>query len=192
MRNSTPAALVAEAQNPAHLLARLKSLAEQAGKNVFDRAAVAAQLLADRRWIADTFHGDQGAARDCLQEDYFGDLCGTVTLGQILHIYRKLPAKGQWEDLKFNLMKLLARADEADARPKGNGPRQNPAPPLPEMGVDWKKESKRWEKIAEKRQAAVTEKEGEVAALKRRVADLEAEVGTLRQQVAELSRNNNG
>lgn len=68
----------------ATLLAELKVLSGQAGENAFHRIELARDILADNDWIATVYGGNETKAREAIESEYFGDLCGAVDLSQLL------------------------------------------------------------------------------------------------------------
>lgn len=91
---------------PSELLVKLKKLAVAAGNNYYQRIAIAEQLLSNRDWITSSFSGDIDQAVGALEQDYFHDLSGSMTLWQLLHIYRKYPKEDVWKKHGYNLRKL--------------------------------------------------------------------------------------
>jgi hypothetical protein len=150
------------AQPAGILLAKLSVLHKQSGKGAFQRLAIAAELLADKQWVHDQHQGDPIKARDWLETDYFGDLCGAnMTLGQLLLIQERLPTIEQWAEHKFNLGVLWEIV-----RPKS--PRQPPArtAPTKEEIAQIQDEAAHWHAVA-------NELERQLVALKKENADLQ-------------------
>lgn len=101
------------------MLARLESLRNKAGESTFERVGIAVSLLRDTGWL-ETFNGDQHAAQESLESDYFGDMCGAVTLSEWLVLHREFPAKADWQRHKWNVKLMwaehLKRARDAAAQ----------------------------------------------------------------------------
>ena len=104
-----PIASAVSLTSAAQALEQLSRMAGQAGELCYRRVALAAQLLADKEWLAsDLFGGDKEAARQYLEERYFSDLCGAMTLGQLVLIYRSHSDIETWRQEGWNLQKLWA------------------------------------------------------------------------------------
>ncbi len=99
--------------------ARLITLRKRAGRVIFERVRLADTLLSDNDWVSHPEHGggDQSVAIDRLEADAFGDLCGAVSLPDLLEIYHHVPREEDWRKAKFNLRRLHAEV-RARLRPK--------------------------------------------------------------------------
>ena len=102
----------------AQLIAELENLRGKSGVLLLKRIDTAKTLLSDRDWLAgEPWRGDESKARDTIEEGYFGDLCGTLTLGQLLLLREEYPDDAAWKDAKYNLMVLWAKHEEAHPEP---------------------------------------------------------------------------
>lgn len=108
----------------AQKLAKLKELAGQAGRGVYERLKIVDSLLVDRDYIAQTW-GDEAAAFEFLEEEYFGDRARS--LAEMIEMFRAFPQEQQWAKFKWNVGRLLAqwtidrqaaRKEEAEAKPE--------------------------------------------------------------------------
>lgn len=84
------------------LLAELRTLAGQASENLYRRIELAATVLSDLDWIANIHGGSDLKAQDALQDEYFADLGGYVTLGKLVLMFQKLP-RDEWESCRWNV-----------------------------------------------------------------------------------------
>ena len=96
-------------QSTAKLLARLKELSDDAGVNYYERISIADSLMQDREWLKTSFKSDDYAAAEYLQDTFFHDLSGSMTIWMLLQIYRKFPNKTDWKNEGYNLRTLYAK-----------------------------------------------------------------------------------
>ena len=92
---------------PGVALARLKSLSNEAGSNHYERIGLVDRLLNDEQWLKSNWNGDDYKAAEALEENYFQDLSGSMTIFQLLQIFRRFPNLKDWVDRKYNLRSLL-------------------------------------------------------------------------------------
>lgn len=182
------------------LLAELKVLSGQAGENAFHRIELAKEVLSDNDWIATVHGGNETTARVALEAEFFGDLCGSTDLCQLLEILREFPRKEQWAERKYNLKTLWA--ETWNRRPKQEKPERRVVKAADFDKLKEEKEqaefrlkaleqqAKRAEHDHKNVQAALTEirqsKDETISALKARIQDLEAENRQLRQRLTQL------
>ncbi len=102
-------------------LVRLKTLIEEAGKNYYERIKLACEVLADEAWVSESFGGDQFAAAEML-EGFFHDLCGMLSIFELMHIYQKFPDAIDWKKHKWNLRTLHDLCKES-VKASGGAPR---------------------------------------------------------------------
>jgi len=114
-----------DTQNSGEVLAKLKTLAGQAGKNLHTRLKLCTALLADHQYVLATW-GDDSKALEVIEADCFGDLCGARSLSELLAMYRLFPTEAKWAECKWNLTRLLAEWDETrkQQRREDRGPRK--------------------------------------------------------------------
>src|ERR1035438_4251480 len=98
--------------NSGTALARLRVLIGQAGSNYFERISIASDLLDNQEWLLVAYQGDAFDAANMLEKLYFHDLCGAMTIWEILHIYQKFPTEKKWEAHKYNLKKMHALCNQ--------------------------------------------------------------------------------
>lgn len=84
------------------LLAELKVLAKDAVSNLYKRIGLAADVMADLEWIADIYGGSDLKAADALQDEYFRDLGGFISLGKLIAMYKSVE-KTQWEEVRYDV-----------------------------------------------------------------------------------------
>ena len=103
-------------------------MATNAGEQIYDRAQLAAKVMADKEWIAAEFRGDYDLARDALSADCFPELTKAFPLSALLTLIREFPEIEDWRKHKFSLMRLWAEHEErianAKAAAKSNAPKQ--------------------------------------------------------------------
>ena len=161
----------------ARMLAELKTLAKSAKENIWMRIQLAEQVLADPHWVEDSFAGDQIAARDRLQKQYFHELHKTFTLGTLLQIYATFPEERMWHEHDFNLSTMRALWEEQTKKEKDPAPRNNPIP---------RKEHDRVLALLEDAESGVEALEKRCAALQEENAQLRLDLAATREQVALL------
>lgn len=81
---------------------RLKKLAGEAKANVYERAGLAARVMADADWFVETHGGDTFKAAEAVMSEYFPDLSGWLTLESLIGMHRDIP-HAKWESWKHNL-----------------------------------------------------------------------------------------
>ncbi len=107
--------------------AKLIAMRDQAGYKHYDRIALADKLLGVREWVeaADGGGGDLSTAYDRLERDAFGDLCGMMSMGQLLEVLKNVPNVEDWRKHKFDLKKIWgewkAKQEAKKAKPQTNG-----------------------------------------------------------------------
>jgi len=94
--------------NASEMLTKLKALVGEVGKVHFERVALAYKLLGNKEWIESEFNGDDWKAAEFLEEECFGDLCGAMSLWDLLKIRQHFPKEADWARCKWNLAKLMA------------------------------------------------------------------------------------
>lgn len=109
------------------LFLNLVAMRNEVGEKLYQRLVMAQKLLADTEWVEDVSAGggDESIALDRLEEECFGDLCGSISLPDMLEVLRRVPDKKTWKANKFNLRRMWA---EMKARNK------TASPPLPPKG----------------------------------------------------------
>jgi chaperonin cofactor prefoldin len=93
--------------DPNQLIVRLGELIRGAGENYYERIQIADTLLKDKEWVEAHYSGDAFRGADHLEECYFHDLCGMMTIWDLMQIYRKFPKKDEWVKHKYNLRKMF-------------------------------------------------------------------------------------
>lgn len=173
-----------------NLLAQLRNLHGKAGPLVFERASVAAKLLADAQWIAAEHGGDESKARDVLEDDYFGDI--GLTLGQLLQVHRAFPDVTQWRVHKFSLSRLWAayqetkQTEKKESKASGENVRVGPiSNKLYQEALD---RVKHFEAVAKKQETDAKKVMSEAEKLRQRCAELERDNIRLQARVDELER----
>ena len=142
------------------LLAELKILAKDAVSNLYKRIGLAAEVMADLDWIADIYGGSDLKAADALQDEYFRDLGGFISLGKLIAMYKEVE-KTQWEEVRYDVAAVEVIYDGLGRETHERGERTS------------------WKKIAEERGAKIEE-------LERQVTQLLDANGKLREEATEL------
>lgn len=125
------------------MYAELVNLRNQAGQNIYQRLKIADQLLSNKDWVEDETQGggDISKACDRLEQDCFADLCGVLSLPQMLEIYKHYKSEKTWRDNKYNLRKMYWAMKEVQKPSKQN--KQEPTnPPSDDPLVSLRKENK--------------------------------------------------
>lgn len=149
------------------LLAELRTLAQAAEKNLYQRIGLAREVLQDVDWIASVHGGSDLKAADALQDEYFRDLGGYVSLGKLMSMYRHV-TREQWEELRYDVAAVEVVYDDATRETHEKGERTS------------------WKKVAEERGQRVSELEKQVTQLLEANGQLREENTELRARVARL------
>jgi hypothetical protein len=149
------------------LLAELKTLARQAEANLYTRIGYACEVMADLDWIATVHGGSDLKASDALQDEYFRDLGGFISLGKLMAMYRKVE-KQRWEEVKFDVAAVEVIYDDSNPDQVEKGKRTS------------------WKKVAEERKAKIEELERQIKTLVEANGQLREEVTELRAKAARL------
>lgn len=192
-----------QSRHPSHedtnkLLMRLRDLSTQAGENYYERIQIADTLLKDKEWIAIHYSGNAFRAADHMQECYFHDLCGLMTIWDLMQVYRKFPKKDDWIKHKYNLRKMYEFTKVKTASTSGGGGTRRAAKiadleKLEENNTLLKKQIQAKEKIVDEKDKKIAELESQVrtlqmekARLQGRIEELEAllDRGFLKEKVA--------
>lgn len=91
--------------------ARLKQLAEQAGKSVFDMLALADEILLDREYCEQ--FGGEPQLIDMLEENEFAHFGGNPSLPALLRAYRTFPRREDWRERRYNVWAMIELAQPA-------------------------------------------------------------------------------
>jgi hypothetical protein len=94
------------------ILAKLKSMATEAGEAIFERTTLA------------EFLGDHDKARETLQADCFPELSLTFSLGRLLTLLATFPTVVEWRAHKFNLVRLWDEHEERRRAREGDKPKR--------------------------------------------------------------------
>lgn len=96
--------------NAMQMYAELIRLRNNAGEVLYKRLKIARDLLADREWVQSPEQGggDEAQAIDRLEEFCFAEVCGALSLSQMLEILREVPQQAAWKANKYNLRAMYA------------------------------------------------------------------------------------
>lgn len=87
-------------------LARMLKLAQDGDESIYERVTLAQQVMADKRWVSETFLSD-AEALEHLSNKYFNQLSGWITCGQLLAILDEFPDEQTWKAHRYNLRAML-------------------------------------------------------------------------------------
>ena len=101
-------------------IAELKKITPQMEDAIYRGAKAASRCLQDATWLARHFDGDEVAAAEHLQSDYFAWAGDLFSLWDVIQAYRWMPERSQWAEYRYNVQAILARHEEAttDEAPK--------------------------------------------------------------------------
>lgn len=93
---------------------QLVNLRDTAGSQLYRRLVLARKLLEDREWVEDATGGggDESRALDRLEANCFGDVCGALSLVQMLDLLQHVPEESVWKASKWNLRTIHAEMME--------------------------------------------------------------------------------
>lgn len=96
-------------------LARLTDLTHKSRETIYERVWIADHLLSDREWVESPAGGggSYSKAIDRLQDDYFGEFCGAITLPQLIDLIQGVPDPAEWKRRKYNLSAMFDALKEA-------------------------------------------------------------------------------
>lgn len=94
--------------NGSKLYAQLLNMRNEAGAQLFQRLRLAKQLLSDQQWVAEDEGGggDEATALDRLEDECFADICGAMSLPNMMEILERIPTETTWKANKYNLRKM--------------------------------------------------------------------------------------
>lgn len=178
----------------------LRSLLNAAGDKHYQRIKLADQLLKDKAWVRspEWGGGDEDKAIDLLERTCFADLCGLITLPQLLDILHHIPDIREWQRCRFNLRQMWAdwRAKQKPTpAPRAERVRKLPVeltPPLqfPEMTPSkQRKEYERAVRIIETDAEKIQRLTAENTALRQENEQLKAEIARLKRSIGEVLKS---
>lgn len=149
------------------LLAELRSLAGQAVANLYRRIGLAAEVMGDLDWIATVHGGSDLKAADALQDEYFRDLGGYVSLGKLIAMWRHV-SESEWKECRYDVAAVEVIYDSTTRETHEKGERTS------------------WKKVAEERGQKIDDLERQVTQLLESNGKLREENTELRAKVARL------
>ena len=161
------------------IVSRLRRLSKEAGANVYERCHLAAELLADKAWIDSEHGGDDFAALEAIEDDFFHDLA--VPLTDLVRLTQHFPDEKDWAARHYNLRKMLAAL-------KVGGNAERPAArraTLKEV-EDLRDKVKRFEAANKNLDRSYLAAQNELAQARERIGKLEKENERLKGRVEEL------
>ncbi len=167
-------------QSPSVLLPELASLMRASGQNYYRRIQIADQILQNKDWVLESFRGDPHKAADVLEEKYFHDLCGVVSIWDLMQIYRRFPEEKDWESYGYNLRVMLDKLHVPGNKNsnKARDVKRATIKQLEETQTQAKDYKYRFEMASEKLIAA----KAMIGQLKENITDLQKENAALRRE----------
>lgn len=153
------------------LYVRLINLRNDSGNLLYERLKLARTLLADREWVEAAEHGggNESVAIDRLEAEAFADVCGAMSLPQMLEILRAVPQATVWKANKFNLRRMYAEMRE----------RETPTPtPTPTQTAP----------VQDRRDVKIAELKQELQAAREEVKTLRQENSRLHQRLDRIQK----
>lgn len=164
---------------------QLRDLANKAGETAYKRIGLATRLLADKEWIAAEHGGDSHAALETIENDFFGDLCGSMPLARLLKMHEVVKEE-DWKKHRFNLQRVSAEYQERLAAQKPE--RETPVRVTREQLEQEKQQAEHWRAVASTKEKEVKKVASELEQLRRELAEKKTEIAVLQGRVQELER----
>lgn len=158
------------------LLAELKTLAKDAGANIYRRIQLATEVLRDHEWIAVTCNGNEDQAIKLLESEYFADLHGYVTLGRMRQLLKEFSREAEWQEYNYDLAAMDALYEE----------RHKDDPSTPRQHTNWKAQVAEREEEIQQLNADRRRDREELKENRQTISRLEADVQKLSIENAEL------
>ena len=168
------------------ILAQLKQLADEAKENLYTRIGLAIEVLQDLDWIALVHEGSIDVARQALEDEYFRDLGGYVTLGKLMQMYQTIPRE-EWDACRHNIAAIEVIFDGKETKPEPLN-RQNwkkAYDDLLEAYEELQQELANWKQVAEERGVKIQELQEQITNLQTSSARLEGRVEELSKRFVE-------
>ncbi len=166
----------ADAGNPSQILVRLRALTGEAGHNYFVRISLVHALLQNAAWLQSEHGGDSYRAAEALEDNYFHDVCGAVTLWQLLQIYQRFPAEADWQKHGYHIGKMLEACK----------PAQEEAPCKTTRTVVKKAEMEAVQNRAAEAESQLKARVKEIKAKDQQIVDLQDQVAKLKTENSKL------
>ena len=160
-------------------LAELKQLRDVATRNIFRRIQLAEDVLSDLKWIAATHQGDDGAAQDAIQSEFFPDLGGFINLGRLREVLRAFPTEATWKEYRYDLRAMVELLHQQENE-EGIEERAN--------RTSYKKLAGELEQRAKTAERAASTSQEALVTAQQRISDLETEVARCHGRIEELTR----
>lgn len=93
---------------PNTIFLKLLKMRNGSGKLLFRRLTMTQELISNKGWVKalEFGGGDEGRALDRLESECFGDICGAMSLPNMLSLLRAIPSEKTWQANKYNLKKM--------------------------------------------------------------------------------------
>lgn len=107
-------------RDPSAMLRELAELRDKSGATLYKRLRLAQELLSDPDWVRSPSGGGghEGAALDRLEDNYFADVCGALSLPNMLEVLRRVPDEAVWKANKYNLRRMWGEMQARQSPPR--------------------------------------------------------------------------
>jgi len=160
------------------LLAQLKTLAESAMDNLYQRIGLASQVMSDLDWIASIFDGNDIKAYDTLTDEYFRDLGGYITLSKLIAMHNDVD-ESEWKALRYDIAAVEVVYDRKTKPTKEKGE---------SVRTSWKKEYEKMVEKASELETQVSQLLDANSTLREENLELRASVARLEGRIEEMDR----
>lgn len=153
-------------------LVELKSLMATAGRNVFQRCKLATEILADQDWIAEACDGSELKAIELIEDQYFSDLRGFITVGRLRQLYQAYSEEREWAEFRYDLGAMEAKYREDHPADINRGERKS-----------WKQVAEALQEEVERLKMELRNREEKNRDQERAIARLEIKIEQLESQL---------
>lgn len=164
---------------------QLRDLANKAGETAYKRIGLAAQLMADKEWIASEHAGDSHAAIETIEADFFGDLCGAMPLTRLLKMH-EVVSEEDWKKFRYNLQRVAAEHQERVSKQKT--PPEPPVRVTKEQLEQEKQQADHWRTVANMKEKEIKKAVSELEQVRRELAEKKTEIAVLQGVIQEKDR----
>jgi len=164
-------------------LLELKRLAASAADNLYRRIELSAQVMSDLDWIAREHGGSDLKAQDTLQDQFFRDLGGFISLGKLIAMFRNVPQE-TWAELKYDVAAVEVVYDDQAIEKTEKGTKTAWKPIAEERGEKIERLQRQMSQVNE----LADKQRSEIDVLRAKVEELTRENERLRGRVEELQR----
>lgn len=101
--------------------ARLEALAQQTGAAIYERVKIAHEIMSDKTYLDERYEGDDLKCAEEIQEKYFADIGGLMSVYHLVEVFRAYPTEEVWKKNRYNLKAMRAQWLEDHPEPKNEG-----------------------------------------------------------------------